>query len=66
MAPTALAPFPADLSQPPRSRNERTYHLACYTRMPRDGHFAAYEQPAPLTDDITAFFRELRPRHPRA
>ncbi|MFR9793980.1 epoxide hydrolase family protein [Streptomyces sp. MB22_4] len=63
--PTALALFPADLSRPPRSWAERTYHLTRYTRMPRGGHFAAHEQPALLAADITAFFRDLRPRHPR-
>jgi hypothetical protein len=29
--------------------------------MPRGGHFAAHEEPALLADDITAFFRALRP-----
>ncbi|HEY7048558.1 MAG TPA: epoxide hydrolase [Jatrophihabitantaceae bacterium] len=58
--PTALAVFPADLTQPPRSWAERTYNLARYTRMPRGGHFAAHEEPALLADDITAFFRTLR------
>lgn len=59
--PTALALFPADLSQPPRSWAERTHHLTRYTHMPRGGHFAAHEEPALLADDITAFFRALRP-----
>ncbi|EGJ72786.1 putative epoxide hydrolase domain protein (plasmid) [Streptomyces sp. Tu6071] len=58
--PTALALFPADLAQPPRSWAERTYHLTRYTRMPRGGHFAAHEEPALLADDITAFFGDLR------
>jgi pimeloyl-ACP methyl ester carboxylesterase len=59
--PTALALFPADLSQPPRSWAERTHHLTRYTHMPRGGHFAAHEEPALLADDITTFFRALRP-----
>ncbi|EGJ73724.1 putative epoxide hydrolase domain protein [Streptomyces sp. Tu6071] len=58
--PTALALFPADLAQPPRSWAERTYHLTRYTRMPRGGHFAAHEEQVLLADDITAFFRDLR------
>jgi pimeloyl-ACP methyl ester carboxylesterase len=58
--PTALAVFPHDLSQPPRSWAERSYHLTRYTRMPRGGHFAAHEEPQLLGDDITEFFRDLR------
>lgn len=58
--PTALAVFPADLVQPPRSWAERGYHLTRYTRMPRGGHFAALEQPDLLAADIRAFARTLR------
>ncbi|MFG1608428.1 epoxide hydrolase family protein [Actinoplanes sp. NPDC049265] len=58
--PTALALFPADIGgQQPRSWAERTYHLTRYTVMPRGGHFAAYEEPELLAEDITAFFRTL-------
>jgi pimeloyl-ACP methyl ester carboxylesterase len=58
--PTAVALFPADLGgRPPRSWVERTYHVTRYTRMPRGGHFAAYEEPALLADDIAAFFRTV-------
>lgn len=62
--PTALAQFPADLSRPPRSWAERAYRLTRHTHMPRGGHFASHEEPALLADDIIAFFRELRLRHP--
>ena len=58
--PTAVALFPADLSQPPRSWAERTYNVERYTRMPRGGHFAPHEEPALLADDITEFFRPHR------
>lgn len=58
--PTAVAVFPADLTQPPRSWAERTYTVARYTRMPRGGHFAAHEQPDLLAADITEFYRGLR------
>ncbi len=58
--PTALALFPADLSQPPRSWAERTYNLTRYTVMPRGGHFAAHEEPGLLAADITEFFADLR------
>ena len=58
--PTAVAVFPKDLSRPPRSWAERSYHVTRYTTMPRGGHFAAYEEPALLADDLTEFFRPLR------
>ena len=58
--PTAVAVFPHDLTRPPRSWAERTYHLTRYTRMPRGGHFAAHEQPELLGRDIVEFFRDLR------
>jgi pimeloyl-ACP methyl ester carboxylesterase len=58
--PTAVAVFPKDLTQPPRSWAERTYHVARYTVMPRGGHFAAHEEPALLAADLTDFFRPLR------
>jgi len=61
-APTAVAVFPADLAQPPRSWAERSYNVTRYTRMPRGGHFAAREQPELLAHDITAFFADLRDR----
>ena len=57
---TALALFPADLSQPPRSWAERTYNITRYTRMPRGGHFAAHEEPELLAHDLTEFFRAHR------
>lgn len=57
--PTAVAVFPADLVQPPRSWAERSYNVVQYTRMPRGGHFAAREQPGLLADDIRTFARRL-------
>ncbi|WP_369244294.1 epoxide hydrolase family protein [Streptomyces sp. R41] len=58
--PTAVALFPADLTQPPRSWAERVYNVTRYTRMPRGGHFAAHEEPALLARDITEFLRAHR------
>lgn len=57
--PTALAVFPGDLSQPPREWAERSYAVRRYTVMPRGGHFAAWEEPELLADDVAAFFGEL-------
>jgi pimeloyl-ACP methyl ester carboxylesterase len=58
--PTAVALFPADLTQPPRSWAERTYNVTRYTPMPRGGHFAAHEEPELLAHDLREFFRAHR------
>jgi pimeloyl-ACP methyl ester carboxylesterase len=57
--PTALAVFPHDLTQPPRSWAERTYNITRYTLMSRGGHFAAHDEPALLADDLQQFFSNL-------
>lgn len=57
--PTAVAVFPADLVQPPRSWAERNYNVVRYMRMPRGGHFAALEQPELLAADIRGFAAQL-------
>jgi len=58
-APTAVALFPADISQPPRSWAERTHRVVRYTTMPRGGHFAAIEEPDLLATDIAEFVASL-------
>jgi pimeloyl-ACP methyl ester carboxylesterase len=58
--PTAVALFPADLVQPPRSWAERTYDVVRYTTMPSGGHFAPVEEPALLARDIAEFVAGLR------
>ena len=55
--PTAVALFPGDIAQPPRSWAERSYNVQRFTVMPRGGHFAAHEEPELLAADITEFFR---------
>ena len=58
--PTALAVFPRDHTQPPRSWAERTYNLTRYTQMPRGVNFAAHEEPELLASDLQEFFADLR------
>jgi pimeloyl-ACP methyl ester carboxylesterase len=58
--PTAVAVFPGDLAQPPREWAERSHDVVRYTAMPRGGHFAAFEEPELLADDIAEFFDNLR------
>ncbi|WP_433021450.1 epoxide hydrolase family protein [Kribbella sp. CA-294648] len=57
--PTAIAVFPEDLVRPPRSWAARTYNVTRYTAMPRGGHFAAWEEPELLAEDLVAFFRSV-------
>jgi len=59
--PTAVSVFPDELYQAPRSWAERAYpNLIHYNRLDRGGHFAAWEQPQLLTEELRAGFRSLR------
>jgi microsomal epoxide hydrolase len=60
--PTAKVSLPKE-SPPldaPQSLIARYYNLVRYTRLPRGGHFAFWEQPAPMVADVREFFRSLR------
>ncbi len=58
--PTAGALFPFELTIPPRRWAEAHYNITRWTQMPRGGHFAAFEQPELLVEDVRAFYRDLR------
>jgi pimeloyl-ACP methyl ester carboxylesterase len=60
--PFAISVFPDELYQAPRSWAERAYpdNLLHYNRLDRGGHFAAWEQPQLLTEELRASFRSLR------
>ena len=59
--PTAVSVFPDELYPAPRSWAERAYpKLLHYNRLPKGGHFAAWEQPQLLSQEIRAGFRSLR------
>ncbi|HVJ55266.1 MAG TPA: hypothetical protein VM689_22590 [Aliidongia sp.] len=58
--PTAIAHFPREIGMPPRHWVERVYTgIRRWTEMPRGGHFAAWEQPHLLADDLRAFLAPL-------
>jgi len=61
--PTACADFPKEIIWSPRRWLEGRYNIVRWTEMPRGGHFAAWEQPALLVDDVRAFFAPLRSRN---
>jgi pimeloyl-ACP methyl ester carboxylesterase len=59
--PTAVSVFPDELYQAPRSWAEQAYpSLVHYNRLDRGGHFAAWEQPQLLSEEVRAGFRPLR------
>ncbi len=59
--PIAVSAFPDELYQCPRSWAERAYpKLIHYNKLPKGGHFAAWEQPAFLVSEMRAGFRSLR------
>jgi pimeloyl-ACP methyl ester carboxylesterase len=59
--PVAVSVFPDELYPAPRSWAEQAYpKLIHYNKLPKGGHFAAFEQPALLTAELRAGLRSLR------
>jgi pimeloyl-ACP methyl ester carboxylesterase len=59
--PVAVSVFPDELFPAPRSWAERAYpKLIHYNTLDRGGHFAAWEQPKLLSEEVRAGFRSLR------
>jgi pimeloyl-ACP methyl ester carboxylesterase len=59
--PVAVSVFPDELYPAPRSWAERAYpKLIHYNKLDKGGHFAAWEQPKYLCEEIRAGFRSLR------
>jgi pimeloyl-ACP methyl ester carboxylesterase len=58
--PCGIVHLPRELPMPPRSWAERAFNVVHWSSLPRGGHFAAWEQPALLAEDIRKFFRPLR------
>jgi pimeloyl-ACP methyl ester carboxylesterase len=59
--PVAVSAFPDELYQAPRSWTERAYpKLIYYNKLDKGGHFAAWEQPQLLSEELRAGFRSLR------
>jgi pimeloyl-ACP methyl ester carboxylesterase len=60
--PSAVSVFPDEIYAAPRSWTEQAYpRLIRYNRLPRGGHFAAWEQPQLFSEEVRAGFRSLRP-----
>jgi len=59
--PVAVSAFPEEIYTAPRSWTERAYpNLIHYNRLPKGGHFAAWEQPQAFAEELRVGFRSLR------
>jgi pimeloyl-ACP methyl ester carboxylesterase len=59
--PVAVSGFPDELYQVPRSWAEQAYpNLIYYNNVDKGGHFAAWEQPELLSNEVRAGLRSLR------
>ena len=59
--PTAVSAFPDEIFQCPRSWAEQAFpKLIHHNKLEKGGHFAAWEQPKLLTEEIRVGFRSLR------
>jgi pimeloyl-ACP methyl ester carboxylesterase len=59
--PVAVMAFPDEIYQAPESWAKRAYpKLLRYNRLPKGGHFAAWEQPETFVTELRAGFKSLR------
>lgn len=59
--PVAVSAFPDEIYTAPQSWAEKAYpKLIHYNRLPKGGHFAAWEQPQFFTEELRASFKSLR------
>jgi pimeloyl-ACP methyl ester carboxylesterase len=59
--PVAVSVFPDELYPMPRGWAERAFpKLIHFNKLPRGGHFAAFEQPKLFSEELRAGFRSLR------
>ncbi len=59
--PTGVSAFPDEIYAAPRRWAEQAYpNLVHYNRLPKGGHFAAWEQPQLFSEELRATFRSLR------
>jgi pimeloyl-ACP methyl ester carboxylesterase len=59
--PVAVSVFPDEIYAAPQSWTAKAYpKLIHYNRLPKGGHFAAWEQPQVFSEEIRVSFRSLR------
>jgi len=55
-----VSAYPDEIYTAPRSWTEKAYpNLIYYNRLPKGGHFAAWEQPREFTSELRTAFRPL-------
>jgi pimeloyl-ACP methyl ester carboxylesterase len=54
--PLGFAEFKEMRAPPPRSALEHLFNIVRWSKMPRGGHFAAWEQPVLFADEVASFF----------
>ena len=57
--PTGVSAFPKELSILPRSWAETKMNVVFWQEHESGGHFAAYERPAELVDDLVRFYKGI-------
>ncbi|XP_010200160.2 epoxide hydrolase 1-like [Colius striatus] len=58
--PTGIAAFPQEIAHTPRAWAKGNFkNIITYSYMPRGGHFAAFEEPKLLAQDIVHFVRKV-------
>jgi pimeloyl-ACP methyl ester carboxylesterase len=59
--PVAVSVFPDEIYAAPKSWAEKAYpKLIYYNKLPKGGHFAAWEQPELFSEELRSAFRSLR------
>ncbi len=59
--PVAVSAFPDEIYQVPQTWAEKAFpHLIHYNKLPKGGHFAAWEQPQEFCEEMRASFKSLR------
>lgn len=59
--PVAVSAFPDEIYQVPQTWAEKAFpHLIHYNKLPKGGHFAAWEQPEVFCEEMRASFKSLR------
>jgi pimeloyl-ACP methyl ester carboxylesterase len=59
-APTGIAIFPEEIFRVPKQLAQQRSNLVQWTEMPSGGHFAAFEEPGLIVEDITKLFAQFR------
>ena len=57
--PTGVSAFPKELSMLPRSWAETKMNVVFWEEHASGGHFAAYERPRELVDDLVKFYKSV-------